>query len=310
MSKAADQKKAPQKRAAPKVKKDGQKLRARKTGGPRKKVRRQIVSRLVRVAAAAAVIGVIGSGGWLAFKHDMPTQLVDDAKWSLIASLAKIGFQVEEILVTGRSQTQQQELLAALALARGAPMFAFDPHGARARIEAMPWVRRAVVERMLPDTVMVHIEERQALALWQHQGTFTLIDETGEVILKDGLERFADLPLVVGPDAPKHAHRLIETLEQEPELAAYVKAAVRVGGRRWNVTLKNGIDVQLPEQNAADAWTRLADYERRHKVLARDIQTVDLRLPDRLIVRKSAPPTPPKRAPGSAEGTTKVGHET
>ena len=77
-----------------------------------------------------------------------------------------------------------------------------------------------------------------------------------------------------------------------------VRAAVRVSGRRWTLTLANGIDVQLPEDDPAGAWVRLAEYERQHKVLARDVEVLDLRLPDRLIVRKAAKPRPPKRPKG------------
>ena len=66
-----------------------------------------------------------------------------------------------------------------------------------------------------------------------------------------------------------------------------VKAAVRVGGRRWNLRLEGDIDVRLPELDTAAAWARLAEYEKTHRVLERDVQVLDLRQPDRLIVRKN-----------------------
>jgi len=80
-----------------------------------------------------------------------------------------------------------------------------------------------------------------------------------------------------------------------------VKAAVRVGGRRWNLRLEGDIDVRLPEDNAAAAWTRLAEYEKTHQVLERDVRILDLRLPDRLIVRK--PPRPARPANGKGQET-------
>jgi cell division protein FtsQ len=78
----------------------------------------------------------------------------------------------------------------------------------------------------------------------------------------------------------------------QPELMVRVRAAVRVGGRRWNLRLDNGIDVRLPEDDPEQAWARLAEYERRHRILARDVRVLDLRLPDRLIVRKRQRPAP------------------
>ena len=140
---------------------------------------------------------------------------------------------------------------------------------------------------MLPDTILINVEERRPVAIWQHDGNFALIDDNGEVILRKGLDRFADLIVVVGDDAPRHATRLLETLGMAPELVPWVRAAVWVGGRRWNLRLKGDIDVRLPEIDPAGAWKRLAEYEKAHGVLERDVQVLDLRLPDRLIVRKN-----------------------
>jgi cell division protein FtsQ len=80
---------------------------------------------------------------------------------------------------------------------------------------------------------------------------------------------------------------------------------VRVGGRRWNLRLDSGIDIALPEEDASGAWHRLAELERSEGILERDIQMVDLRLPDRLVVRATPteqPKSPSKktRQPGKA----------
>ena len=75
-----------------------------------------------------------------------------------------------------------------------------------------------------------------------------------------------------------------------PELMPRVKAAVWVGDRRWNLRLTGGIDVRLPEEDPTAAWMRLAEYEKAHQVLQRDVQVLDLRVPDRLIVRKARRP--------------------
>ena len=60
---------------------------------------------------------------------------------------------------------------------------------------------------------------------------------------------------------------------------------VRVGGRRWDLRMKNGITVRLPEQNVDRAWARLAEAEHRQKLLRRDVILIDLRLGDRMVVR-------------------------
>ncbi|MCH6574854.1 MAG: cell division protein FtsQ, partial [Bacteroidetes bacterium] len=140
---------------------------------------------------------------------------------------------------------------------------------------------------------LLNLVERRPLALWQRKGRFSLIDQKGVVILDEGLERYSDLLVVVGEEAPTHASRLLEILSTQPRLMPMVRAAVWGGGRRWNVRMVGNIDVRLPEKDPTRAWARLAEYDRTHRVLERDVQVLDLRFPDRLIVRKPPPAEKP-----------------
>jgi cell division protein FtsQ len=187
--------------------------------------------------------------------------------------------------------------MAALGARRGTPILAVSPSRAKQQLERLPWVRSAAIERRLPGTLYVRLVERHPLAVWQHGGRQELIDRQGEVIPVKQLGRFSRLPTVVGDDAAGHAAALIDMLAQQPELAARVTAAVRVDERRWNLRVDNAIDVLLPEEDPAAAWTRLAALEHSDSLLKRDIRTVDMRLPDRLVVRVNSPP-PAETAPG------------
>ncbi|HEX3501109.1 MAG TPA: cell division protein FtsQ/DivIB, partial [Stellaceae bacterium] len=188
---------------------------------------------------------------------------------------------------------------------RGTPLFAVSPSQAKSQLEALPWVRSAAVERRLPDTLPIRLVERQPLAFWQRQGKLVLIDRDGTVITGDRLERFPGLIVIVGDAAPRRAAALIDMLGSQPDLAGRVVAAVLVGGRRWNLQLDNGIGIQLPEDGPEAAWSRLADLEHSSRLLARDVQTVDMRLPDRLVVRVNPEPSkePAKKGRPAAKNT-------
>jgi cell division protein FtsQ len=234
------------------------------------------------------MIVAIAFGGWMLVRSPWPERLAGGAWEGAVAATAHLGLRIDEVLVVGRLETSRQQVMEALRLRRGAPILAVDIHAARQRLLTLPWVRMAAVERLLPSTVLVRITERRPLALWQHQGKFALIDEGG-VITERNLGQYANLLVVVGTDAPAHAAALLEVLRQHPTLMERVQAAVRVGGRRWNLRLAGGIDVRLPEDDAGAAWTRLAEYHRVHDILGRDIKVLDLRFPDQVIVRRATP---------------------
>lgn len=200
---------------------------------------------------------------------------------------ADSGYQVEEVLVEGRTRTEVEALRKALNVTRGDPIFAFDPQSARESLEKLSWVASARVERVLPDTIYVRLTERQPLALWQNRRRLALIDATGAVLEDRNLEHFAHLPIVVGSEAPKHAAEFLAVLSGVPNLASRVEAATLVGGRRWDLRLDNGIDVRLPEGALVPAMKRLADLERVNGLFERDIVAIDMRLPDRTVVQTS-----------------------
>lgn len=236
----------------------------------------------------SAVVGffVIALGGpaWL-WRSGWIADSWREARVSAVSVSADIGLTVKEVLLEGRVHAPRAGVLKALGLKVGDPIMGFDPALVRDRVEALPWIQSAAVERRLPGVVLVRIVEREPIALWQRKGVLSLVGRDGVPITNQKLGRFRDLLVIVGKDAPRHAISLLVMLASEPALRKRVRAAVRVGARRWNLRFDNGIDVRLPETEAAAAWARLADLDRRHGLLGDDIDTIDLRIPDRLIVR-------------------------
>src|SRR5207247_9271391 len=96
------------------------------------------------------------------------------------------------------------------------------------------------------------------------------------------------------------AAQVLDIVGSERDLAVRVTAAIRVGNRRWNLRIDNACDVLLPADETAEAWARLARLERSAALVQRDVQTIDIRLPDRLVLRVS--PEPPKETPVSKKG--------
>jgi cell division protein FtsQ len=255
-------------------------MAAASTGARRRpRLRRRPDRRVVRWSLAAVVglaLGLAATGQ--AREHGGAL-----AAWHALTGRA--GFEVAEVLVTGRHHTEPAALLEALRVTRGDPLFRLDPEAARRRIEALPWIAEARVERRLPDTLLVHVVERRPMALWQHDRRLRLIDAEGVVLSERDLARFAHLPHVVGADAHRHAHGFLALLAAHPTVFARVGAAIRVGDRRWDLRLDNGVTVRLPQGGTAEALVLLARLQAEEAVFDRDVLSIDMRLPDRLFIR-------------------------
>ncbi|MFO1185659.1 MAG: cell division protein FtsQ/DivIB [Bauldia sp.] len=204
---------------------------------------------------------------------------------SVIASVTSdFGLAVEEIKITGQRETSELDVLAALALGGNASLATFDIAAARDRVEALPWVKQARLSKRYPSGLVVEISEREAFALWRHGSRVSIIDAEGLVLGEYLEERFAALPLVVGDGASMRAGELVALLDSFPSLKPRVKAAVLVADRRWNLVLRNGVEVWLPEAGTDAALRKVAALDESARLLDRDIARIDLRLPDRVVV--------------------------
>jgi cell division protein FtsQ len=230
------------------------------------------------------IFSSVSYGVWWVWNGDWLLKTVKSAKSSFILSVAKKGFVVRKIMVKGRIETSRQDLLKAIQLTHGTPTLAFNTELARIRVEALPWVQKATVERQLPDVVHLNLLERRPLALWQRNGIFSLIDKKGEVIPLGDVSAYANLIVIIGEDAPTKAGSLFKVLAREPQLESRVTAAVRVGSRRWNLHLNGQTEVLLPEKGADAAWVHLAKLYREYDLLFNDLKTIDLRLADRVVI--------------------------
>lgn len=247
--------------------------------------RRRLQRRALYAAAGVVILASSAAGAWYVERDGRLAGILAQSETRIASLGAQLDLTVESVQLVGRERADRQAILNALGVKRGSPILSVDLDAAKARLETVPWIRSASIERLLPDTLYVRVVERKPLALWQHDGRFDLVDQDGNIIANADIAAFPALPQVVGDDAPAATPDLLALMAAEPALQRHVTAAIRVGGRRWNIDFDNGIEVALPEDNAVGAWHRLAALDRSDRILERDVQAIDMRLPDRIGLR-------------------------
>ena len=202
---------------------------------------------------------------------------------------ADAGFILSDLHVSGRNYTSQNDIKSAIGAPYGSALMALSLSEIKHSLEQLGWVKSANVSRIYPDAIAIEITERRPLALLQSAGGHRLIDETGHVIFGADAAAFSHLPVLSGDGAAEQAKPIIEALRTEPELFADVWAIQRISNRRWDVHLRTGLSVRLPEKDAALAWSKLAILDRDTKIMKRDLATIDLRVSGQLIVEPNLP---------------------
>lgn len=196
----------------------------------------------------------------------------------------KLGFQVNKIVIHGRHHIPQADILKALEVTAGDPYSRFDLELAYSQLSQHPWAKSVIVQRQWPDAIHVIVKERMPLALWQYHQKVVLIDEAGEV-LTSHVEPYKMFPLVMGLGAPQSAHQLFQVLRKYPDLQKKITAAIRIGNRRWDLRLKEGVTVMLPEEDYNQSLKTLEGLEKKIQIFEKAKKVIDLRLPKKIIMR-------------------------
>lgn len=278
---------APRKPAAPKRDYDRRKKRVnpRRTGKP-------LWRQPAILGLVVLLMGCGGAGGWWAWREGWMTLAQDRLQAAGHAVIAVVTpFKLADVTVEGRNYVERDAIMAALAVQRGDSLLAIDLQAARKRLEAIDWVQNATVERRLPDTLYVTLKERFAVAIWQNGAEYTLIDRNGRTVRASRMPPGAEsLLLLGGAGAPEHVGELLLLLAYEPNVAKQLRSAVWVGQRRWNLILTSGVEIWLPEEDAVAALQKLGRLDSESNLLSREFGVVDLRLPDKLYLRKRGGP--------------------
>jgi cell division protein FtsQ len=243
------------------------------------------VPRGVGMAAAALVILTSVVYGTIQGDH-VPT-IVAAFNEARDQAANTAGFRITSVKLSGNVHVNREEVLAIAGVTGTSSLLFLDVAVARERLKTNPWIADATVLKLYPGELQVSIAERQAFALWQKDGRISVIADDGTVLEPYIAPSLVRLPLVVGRGAETQAKAFLALLGRYPTIRDQVRASILVGERRWNLRLRNGLDIRLPEADAASALDRLVKLERETKLTTRDITAIDMRLSDRVTVRLS-----------------------
>jgi cell division protein FtsQ len=256
---------------------------------------------------AASMLILAGSATYGVIKGGHIGEIVSVFKDARDMAGNAAGFRIASIAFSGNKHLNREEILARAGVTGTSSLLFFDVSDARSRLLADPRIAEATILKLYPDRLQITITERKPFALWQVNGRVSVIADDGSVIENYVSRPFVDLPLVVGKGAEARAREFMQLLDQYPDVRANVRASVLVAERRWNLRLKNGLDVKLPETDVAQALERLVTLDREQRITNRDIVNIDLRMPDRVTVKLSEAAAQAREAAAKEKAKQKKG---
>jgi cell division protein FtsQ len=235
----------------------------------------------------AALLVILAGAGYGVVRGGHLADVVSTIKDIRDMTANAAGFRITSIALDGHKQLTREEILATAGVTGRTSLLFLDAAATREQLKTNPWIADATVQKLYPDRLQITVRERKPYALWQKQGRVSVIAVDGTVLEPYVAAHLTRLPLVVGRGAEARAKEFLDLLDRYADIRDAVQASVLVAERRWNLRLKNGIDVRLPEIDVEQALATLVMLDHQKNLLSRDVAAIDLRLADRVTVRLS-----------------------
>jgi len=192
-------------------------------------------------------------------------------------------FPVKQVQVEGNlDHVNHEQIQLIVSKYLKGNFYTLDLQRTRAAFEKLPWARKVSVRRQWPDTIVVQIEEHQALGRW---GGVALVNRHGELFQAASDEQ---LPTFYGPgDAIKEvaqgyasfAQMLVDTPLQIQQLSLSSR-------RAWEIKTVDGRQMMLGREAAKQRLQQFVSaYRQQASIAESDWRYADLRYPNGFALR-------------------------
>lgn len=221
-------------------------------------------------------------------KEELVTKSLSDLSDYFYEKSSELGFTIDDIIVENRNKTSIEAINEVLNIDRNSNILNLNVKDLKTRLEYLPWIKSVTIRRsFFPNILHISLTEKEVEAIWQYDGKFYPLDENGDVINSEYIPSKQTL-LIVGKSAPENLKSLLDVIKKDEEAFSHIKAANFISERRWDIIfddIDDGILVKLPENDFNHAWSKLLTLKETEGIFKRKLTIIDLRLPDKLIVK-------------------------
>jgi len=238
------------------------------------------VSPVERDIAMASIIGLVSAIAVLVIIFFMVQLVLDHFR-------NPGRYPIKSVVVEGYYQhTDHDQLRDRVMVQAQRGFFNLDIAEIQLQVEELPWVEKAYVRRIWPESISVHIEEHQAVARWGDDG---LLSDNFKLFFppRNGVEESTALQSIIGQlpqlNAPERRHvalhRLLKT--SEPMLSKIDAPLIGISEderRSVTLTLKGDVKVVIGHRLIEERIERFTDIFRSYIApVYDDISRVDMR---------------------------------
>ncbi|WP_179380554.1 cell division protein FtsQ/DivIB [Jannaschia marina] len=223
---------------------------------------------------------------WYIHDEARLTAIIDTWEDAVSAVQDRPEFMVSLLRIEGASAELQDDIQEALPIDLPLSQFKLDMDALREKLVSLDPVLDAEVRVKAGGVLLLKVTERTPAVAWQTEEGIEVLDAGGHrVATLHNIATAGALPLIAGAGAETAVPEALTLVAAARPIDDRFIGLARIGNRRWDVVLTNGQSIALPEEAPVAALDRALAMHAAHDVLDRDVKVVDLRIPERPVLR-------------------------
>ena len=138
-------------------------------------------------------------------------------------------------------------------------------------------IKKFIITKTSNNLITIKIEEKNIIGLLKIENNDYLIDEFNNIIETKITPNLFHLPVFIGKNSNKNASVILNLIKESDINLNYLSFSF-VDQRRWNINLKNGVKILLPETKVLDTLKLLNKVTSKYNILNGNFIEIDMRI--------------------------------
>ena len=138
-------------------------------------------------------------------------------------------------------------------------------------------IKKFIITKTSNNLITIRIEEKKIIGLLNIENNNYLIDEFNNKIETKITPNLFHLPVFIGKNSNKNASVILNLIKESDINLNYLSFSF-VDQRRWNINLKNGVKILLPETKVLNTLKLLNKVTSKYNILNGNFIEIDMRI--------------------------------
>ena len=250
------------------------------------KMSRSITRRLRIFISCVIISGVLSALGLVSYREFSVLLEKVVHHWQSYNSelITRSNMQLRDIEIDGCNVLDRNVVKMVIGCSNGIALEEIDIHEIHEKLIELEWIKHVEIQKVFPNKLKIKISEHNIVGVWldDYKKRYAVLEDGGLISAPENMVYEGIISYGIG--AYKKLGSFLRLLSSEEKLFMKVKEVERVGERRWNVILNNGIRVKMPEDREMEAWQYIS-YMNDKDLLNLGPQVIDMRLKDKIFLK-------------------------